>query len=142
MSTPTLDVDELLTRATAFALVARSLGRDPSPLRDPDHVAALGATVASMGNPALAALVERADPAGLPAIDVLAGRWVRWFDLGRVAPYEGSNVVLSAGGVTPRLADVAGYYRGVRARALRPRRRRAAVRRPRPAPRGGRPPAR
>ena len=36
---------------------------------------------------------------------------MRWFDLGRVAPYEGSNVATTVGGITPRLADVAGFYR-------------------------------
>ena len=36
---------------------------------------------------------------------------MRWFDLGRVAPYEGSNVPTIVGGITPRLADVAGFYR-------------------------------
>ena len=40
---------------------------------------------------------------------------MRWFDLGRVAPYEGSNVVSTAAGVTPRLADVAGFYRAFKA---------------------------
>src|SRR5690606_6118701 len=31
-------------------------------------------------------------------------------DLARVSPYEGSNVTVTAGGVTPRLAEIAGYY--------------------------------
>jgi TorA maturation chaperone TorD len=47
----------------------------------------------------------------LPEPAQLAGRWVRWFDLGRVAPYEGSNVPTTVGGITPRLADIAGFYR-------------------------------
>ncbi len=43
-------------------------------------------------------------------VDALAGTWVRWFDSGRVAAYEGSNVPANAAGVTPRLADIAGFY--------------------------------
>ncbi len=104
-------------RSVAFALLARSLGSDPAPLHDQQHREALRAALADAGaDRALEVLVafearEGSDPAGLPSPEVLAGRWVRWFDLGRVAPYEGSNVALSAGGVTPRLADISGYYR-------------------------------
>jgi nitrate reductase assembly molybdenum cofactor insertion protein NarJ len=76
-------------------------------LRDPEHVGLLRSVLDGAARDRLVGLV----PARLPGRDELAGRWVRWFDLGRVAPYEGSNVAASAGGITPRLADVAGFYR-------------------------------
>ncbi len=98
------------TSAVAFALVARSLGEDPDPLRDPAHVVALRSALTAHDDPRLRALASDVTVAFLPAAD-LAGRWVRWFDLGRVPPYEGSNVAVTAGGITPRLADVAGFYR-------------------------------
>jgi nitrate reductase assembly molybdenum cofactor insertion protein NarJ len=101
----------LRIRSVAFALVARSLGPDASVLLNDDHVAALRTAIDEMGQPLIATRFELHDPTGLPGVDELAGRWVRWFDLGRVAPYEGSHVVGTAGGITPRLADVAGFYR-------------------------------
>lgn len=102
----------LRARSVAFALVARMLGPDTTALADPGMLAALRAALrAAEADAALSRLADF-DHCNLPAADQLAGRWVRWFDLGRVAPYEGSNVTATAGGVTPRLADVAGFYRG------------------------------
>jgi nitrate reductase assembly molybdenum cofactor insertion protein NarJ len=95
----------------AFALLARSLGGEPSCLTDEHHVEALVDAVAGLGRTSISGHVDRFAAMTLPATATLRGRWVRWFDLGRVPPYEGSNVVVSAGGVTPRLADIAGYYR-------------------------------
>jgi nitrate reductase assembly molybdenum cofactor insertion protein NarJ len=104
-------LDGIRSRAAAFGLLARSLGPDPGCVHDPDHLAALRRALDTSGATAASELVARFGAVALPDVDTLRGRWVRWFDHGRVAPYEGSNVVLSAGGVTPRLADVAGYYR-------------------------------
>jgi nitrate reductase assembly molybdenum cofactor insertion protein NarJ len=109
-------------RAAAFALLARSLGPDPSCLYDRDHLAAMRRAVDEAKAAVASAQLARFEAMPLPDLDALRGRWVRWFETGRVAPYEGSNVVSSAGGVTPRLADVSGYYRafGMRVVADRP----------------------
>jgi len=101
----------LRIRSVAFALAARSLGPDSSVLLDEHHVAALLTAIEEMDEPRIRSRFEARDPDRLPGAEELAGRWVRWFDLGRVAPYEGSHVVGTAGGITPRLADVAGFYR-------------------------------
>lgn len=101
----------LRARAVSFALVARALGPDPAPLVDPESLDALRSALHAAGASRALARLADVDPASVPAVGELAGRWVRWFDLGRVAPYEGSNVASTAGGVTPRLADVAGFYR-------------------------------
>jgi nitrate reductase assembly molybdenum cofactor insertion protein NarJ len=97
-------------RAAAFALLARLLGDDVSALVDGDTVASLRRALDDAGD--IGTLGRLADlESELPADPVkLAGTWVRWFDLGRVVGYEGSNIPSSAGGVTPRLADIAGFY--------------------------------
>lgn len=101
----------LRSRGAAFALLARLLGPDTSALGDRQTVSALrDALDPARDRSALARLAGLDHVPAAPPSE-LAGRWVRWFDLGRVAPYEGSNVAESAGGVTPRLADVAGFYR-------------------------------
>jgi len=105
------DAPELLrARSVTFALLARMLDPGARSLVDRNAVAILRTAVAATGAPGA---IERLAGIEVAASDVetLAGRWVRWFDLGRVAPYEGSNVASNAGGVTPRLADVAGFYR-------------------------------
>lgn len=102
---------QLRARSVAFALVARILGPDTKWLADPDTVAALRAALVATDDRGALRRLESFDISELPDRASLAGRWVRWFDLGRVAPYEGSNVASTAGGVTPRLADVAGFYR-------------------------------
>lgn len=102
---------DLQSRAIAFALVARSLGRDPSALLDREHLAAIRTRVHALDHTGAVDRLAGYDVEALPTLDELEGRWVRWFDIGRIAPYEGSNVVVTAGGITPRLADVAGFYR-------------------------------
>lgn len=101
----------LRARAASFVLLARALGPDPAPLSDPESLDALRTALDQAGVSAALARLSEVDHAAIPPVGDLAGRWVRWFDLGRVAPYEGSNVASTAGGVTPRLADVAGFYR-------------------------------
>jgi nitrate reductase assembly molybdenum cofactor insertion protein NarJ len=101
-----VDTEVLRARGVAFAFLARLLGSDTSSLCDADTVAA-----ARVALRAACADVEVVPEAGPLDGAALAATWVRWFDLGRVAPYEGSNVASTAGGVTPRLADVAGFYR-------------------------------
>jgi nitrate reductase assembly molybdenum cofactor insertion protein NarJ len=106
-----VDSRQLRARSVSFALVARILGPDTTWLTDPDTVTALRTALATSGDRAALRRLEVLDRAPSPDPARLAGRWVRWFDLGRVAPYEGSNVASTAGGVTPRLADIAGFYR-------------------------------
>jgi TorA maturation chaperone TorD len=100
-------------RAAAFTLLARLLGEDVSTLVDGDTVDALRQALHDAGD--VDALDRLADLESILPTDptdtvALAATWVRWFDLGRVAGYEGSNVPGTAGGVTPRLADIAGFY--------------------------------
>lgn len=106
------DIGRLRAVAVASALLAQVLGPDIAALIDPEIDRALRAALAAAGADGALRRLEAVEDPGVPADPAeLAGRWVRWFDLGRVAPYEASNVVASAGGVTPRLADIAGFYR-------------------------------
>jgi len=100
----------LRQRATAFALLARMLGRDVNALVDDATLTALRKVVLDTGDLTAYQRLESIDATDTVDIDELAGRWVRWFDLGRVAAYEGSNVPATAAGVTPLLADIAGFY--------------------------------
>ncbi len=106
------EVGRLRAAAVASALLARVLGPSTDALVDPETRDALRTALAAAGADAAVRRLEDLDAsdADLDPAE-LAGRWVRWFDLGRVAPYEASNVVVSAGGVTPRLADIAGFYK-------------------------------
>jgi nitrate reductase assembly molybdenum cofactor insertion protein NarJ len=107
---PTL-ATPLRARAVAYALLARLLGPDPAALADAETLAALRAALGTADEQRALGRLADATPVGADTVPALAGTWVRWFDLGRVAPYEGSNVASTAGGVTPRLADVAAFYR-------------------------------
>lgn len=113
--TTTVEVDSgrLRAAAVASALLARVLGPDTESLVDAETREAIRVALAAADADAA---LDRLDAGGvIDGLDAaeLAGRWVRWFDLGRVAPYEGSNVVATTGGVTPRLADVAGFYKAL-----------------------------
>jgi TorA maturation chaperone TorD len=101
--------EQLASRGTAFALLARMLGPDTTALVDESVVAETREQLRTSGDQEAVDCLNLL-PSPIDA-DELSLRWVRWFDLGRVAPYEGSNVPASAGGITPRLADVAGFYR-------------------------------
>ena len=101
---------QLRARSVAYALLARILGPEPAALTDATSIDALRTALVAAGDAAAARLVD-VEPHSLPEPAQLAGRWVRWFDLGRVAPYEASNVPTTVGGITPRLADIAGFYR-------------------------------
>lgn len=102
---------QLRARSVTYALLGRILGPDPTALVDDATIDALRAAVAVVADQRAIARIADVDCESLPDLEQLAGRWVRWFDLGRVAPYEGSNIPSTAGGITPRLADIAGFYR-------------------------------
>ena len=108
--TVSIPTQQLRQRAAAFALLARMLGPDVTALVDGDTLAALRRTLDDAGD--IATIQRLADLESVLPADAsdLTGAWVRWFDLGRVAAYEGSNVPATAGGITPRLADIAGFY--------------------------------
>lgn len=107
------DTSRLRAAAVSSALLARVLGPDTTALVDPETLDALRVALEGAGADAAVGRMVPNDVAEAAAIEPaeLAGRWVRWFDLGRVAPYEASNVVATPGGVTTRLADVAGFYK-------------------------------
>ncbi len=86
------------------------LGPDVNALVDDATLATLRLLLLDTGDLAAHRRLESIDATDTVDIDELAGAWVRWFDLGRVAAYEGSNVPATAAGVTPRLADIAGFY--------------------------------
>ncbi|MEK7410933.1 MAG: molecular chaperone TorD family protein [Actinomycetota bacterium] len=112
MTNTELSTDRVLAaRGVVFALLAQLLGEDTRKLADGETTRALRHVLETLGeNESLVALDRYSDDQ-LPDAETLAGRWVRWFDHGRVSPYEGSNVPVTAGGTTPRLADVAGFYK-------------------------------
>lgn len=105
--------ESLRDRALAIAATAACLGRRIDPLLDDDHLDGLITTVTRLDQARFAeptTALDRWRTSERPDTATLTGRWVRWFDLGRIPPYEGSNINVSAGGVTPRLAEIAGYY--------------------------------
>lgn len=111
MSTTVADpTRSLRQRATAFALLARMLGPDVSALADPSTMTALREVLLETGAPGARERLMSVDLGTTSDVERLAGTWVRWFDSGRVAAYEGSNVPATAAGITPRLADIAGFY--------------------------------
>ncbi|MEK7426972.1 MAG: molecular chaperone TorD family protein [Actinomycetota bacterium] len=106
-----LSHETLVARGVAYALLAQVLGADPGPLSDGYTTAALREALRASGDHRALDRLSSASTIELPDTDELRRRWVRWFDQGRVAPYECSNTLPSAGGHTPRLADIAGFYR-------------------------------
>jgi nitrate reductase assembly molybdenum cofactor insertion protein NarJ len=103
--------DVLVARAVAYALLAQLLGPDPTPLTDTEHLDALREALDRSGDTRAAARLADVGPRPAGEVTDLTRRWIRWFDHGRIAPYECSNTPPSAGGHTPRLADVAGFYK-------------------------------
>ena len=102
---------ELVGRGVVFALLAQLLGEDTGKLADGETVQALRHVLQTLGEDRCLDALDRFSDDQLPDPETLAARWVRCFDLGQVSPYEGSNVPVTAGGTTPRLADVAGFYK-------------------------------
>lgn len=101
----------LVARGVAYALLAQLLGPDPAPLTDADHLDALREALERGGDERAVARLSGVTPRDPTEVADLTRAWIRWFDHGRIAPYECSNTPPSAGGHTPRLADVAGFYR-------------------------------
>jgi hypothetical protein len=107
----TTAVSSRSARGEAFVLLARLLGEDTAPLAEGATLDALRDALVQSGDERTLARLDGIDAVAPLTAAELAGRWVQWFDLGRVPPYEASNVPASAGGITPRLADIAGFYR-------------------------------
>lgn len=110
VTTTGIDIDVLAGRAVAYALLARLLGPDPAALADPLLLDRLRTALQQSGDERALGRMAGMDVCADDPVD-LRRRWIRWFDQGRVAPYECSNTPASAGGITPRLADIAGFYR-------------------------------
>lgn len=121
LSTDMRPIQQLRARSASYALLARCLGPDVTALEDRATRDAL--RVALRNANAREALDELGafELEDLPDHDDLAARWVRWFDLGRIAPYEGSHRDVGAGGITPHLADIAGFYAAFASRVERDR---------------------
>jgi TorA maturation chaperone TorD len=103
--------DPAVARGIAYALLARLLGADTRHIADPETWTALEQMLEWSGDERALRRLRATPRDGRLDEDELARRWVRWFDLGRVAPYECSNTPPTAGGHTARLADIAGFYR-------------------------------
>lgn len=101
----------LAGRGVVYALLAQLLSEDTEKLGDDETIGALRHVLQTLSEHESLTALNRYTDDQLPDAETLAGRWVRWFDHGRVSPYEGSNVPVTAGGTTPRLADVAGFYK-------------------------------
>jgi nitrate reductase assembly molybdenum cofactor insertion protein NarJ len=103
-------IDELRARSLVFCCYAHLFG--------PERVAWVDGTVDRLvelldrlGRDDVRELLSGVPaPEGTSEIDVLDGQWVRWFDQGRIPPYECSNTPQSAAGHTGALADIAGFY--------------------------------
>lgn len=115
-------VSQLRSRAVVFAHLAHLVGPDVDAWSETTRLDEVVSLLSDTGDVALVdrvvALRDR-----LPfSADDLRLQWTRWFDQGRIPPYECSNKLQSVAGHTGPLADIAGFYRafGIQAQGDRP----------------------
>lgn len=113
LTAPPTALDLLAARGVTFALFARLLGEDPAPLVDGTTFDQLATYLEVLGEARALDRLGMLESVPPRTTDELRRQWVRWFDQGRVAPYECSNKPATVGGHTAPLADIAGFYRAL-----------------------------
>lgn len=111
MRTPEATVDQLRERGVVYAHLASLIGPDTSVWGDADRLDTLSRLLEEIGDHRLAGRVDALSERLPFDTEQLQGQWTRWFDQGRLPPYECSNKLQGAAGHTGALADIAGFYR-------------------------------
>jgi hypothetical protein len=113
LTTEPTALDLLVARGLAFSHFARLLGEDPTPIVEGTTLQELADALSLLGETRALDRLEVLEAVPPRSVDELRLLWVRWFDQGRIAPYECSNKPPTVAGHTGPLADVAGFYRAL-----------------------------